>query len=30
MKLNQLLEKLKHTPAMQSKQAIAHCFSTNI
>ncbi|KMJ43804.1 AIR synthase [Xenorhabdus khoisanae] len=30
MELNQLLEILKHTPAMQSKQAIAHCFSTNI
>ncbi|PHM47352.1 sll0787 family AIR synthase-like protein [Xenorhabdus miraniensis] len=30
MELNQLLEKLKHTPAMQSKRAIAHCVSTNI
>ncbi|MBC8953199.1 sll0787 family AIR synthase-like protein [Xenorhabdus sp. PB62.4] len=30
MELNQLLEKLKHTPAMQSKRAIAHCVLANI
>ncbi|WP_391528803.1 sll0787 family AIR synthase-like protein [Photorhabdus akhurstii] len=29
MELNQLLEMLKHTPAMQSKQAIAHHASIN-